>query len=59
MMSQFIIDEERLLEMPNIYNPDNLNGKLRIHDDYASAIAIYEAYEMNLKVYLLTKNLEI
>jgi hypothetical protein len=43
--SEFIIDEERLLEMPNIYNPDNLNGKLRIHDDYASAIAIYEAYE--------------
>jgi len=43
--SEFIIDESRLLEMPNIYQPDNLYGKLRIHDDFTSAIAIYEAYE--------------
>lgn len=43
--SEFIIDQEKLLMIPNIYEPNNLNGKLRINDDYASAIAIYEAYE--------------
>lgn len=43
--SEFIIDEERLLEIPNIYRPDNLYGNLRVNDDLTSAIVIYEAYE--------------
>ena len=42
--SEFIIDEERVLELPHIYKPDNLFGKLRVNDDYVSAVAIYEAY---------------
>lgn len=43
--SEFIIDEEKYLTMPNIYEPENLYGKLRINDDYASSVVIYEAYE--------------
>lgn len=43
--SEFIFDDDRLLEMPNIYRPDNLYGRLRVNDDLTSAIAIYEAYE--------------
>jgi hypothetical protein len=43
--SEFIIDYEKLLMMPNIYEPDNLSGKMRINDDLSSAIEIYEAFE--------------
>lgn len=43
--AEFIFDEERILEMPNIYEPENLNGRLRVNDDYTSAIVIYEAYK--------------
>ena len=43
--AEFIFDEERLLEMPNIYDPKDLNRRLRINDDYTSSIELYEAYE--------------
>lgn len=43
--SEFIIDEEKLLMMPNILEPDNLSGKMRFNDDLASSIAIYEAFD--------------
>jgi hypothetical protein len=43
--NEFIYDKKATLMMPNIIKPENLSLRLRVDNDFESAIQLYEAYK--------------